>query len=190
MLKITKMSISPQRFDRTLRYFVRLCQLGLLTAPTEKKQNFKNPTWQTAAILKTAKLSYLCNVLTDFDLIWHCDACWSPAPDVKFNFFTADAMHPRYQPWAFVCVCLCLSVSVSVCLSVTSRSSTKTAKRRITQTTPHDSQFSDAKDLREIRPGSPPTKAPNAGGVGQNRRLLTNNRLYIENGTRQTHTSY
>jgi len=32
--------------------------------------------------------------------------------------------------------------------------------------------------------GSPPTRAPNAGGVGQNRRLLTNNRLYLENGTR------
>ena len=31
-----------------------------------------------------------------------------------------------------VCVCLCL------CPSVTSRCSTKTAKRRITQTTPHD----------------------------------------------------
>ena len=44
--------------------------------------------------------------------------------------------------------------------------------------------FSDAKDLREIRPGSPPTGAPNAGGVGQNRRLSTNNRLYLENGTR------
>ena len=29
--------------------------------------------------------------------------------------------------------------------------------------------FSDAKDLHEIRPGSPPTRAPNAGGVGQNR---------------------
>jgi len=43
---------------------------------------------------------------------------------------------------------------------------------------------SDAKDLREIRPGSPPTGAPNAGGVGQNRRLSTNNRLYLENGTR------
>jgi len=27
-------------------------------------------------------------------------------------------------------------------------------------------QFSDAKDLREIRPGSPPTGAPNAAGVG------------------------
>ena len=35
---------------------------------------------------------------------------------------------------------LCLSVCLSVCvrLSVTSRSSTKTAKHRITQTTPHD----------------------------------------------------
>jgi len=37
--------------------------------------------------------------------------------------------------------------------------------------------YSDAKDLREIRPGSPSTGAPNAGGVGQNRRLSTNNRL-------------
>ena len=44
--------------------------------------------------------------------------------------------------------------------------------------------FSDAKDLREIPPESPPTVAPNAGGVGQNRRLSTNNRLYLENGTR------
>ena len=34
---------------------------------------------------------------------------------------------------------LCLSVSVRLCPSVTSRSSTKTAKRRITQITPHDS---------------------------------------------------
>ena len=44
--------------------------------------------------------------------------------------------------------------------------------------------FSDAKDLRKIRPGSPPMRAPNAGGVGQNRPLLTNSRLYLENGTR------
>ena len=27
-------------------------------------------------------------------------------------------------------------------------------------------------------------RAPNAGGVGQNWQLLTNNRLYLENGTR------
>jgi len=50
--------------------------------------------------------------------------------------------------------------------------------------------FSEAKDLREIRPGSPPTGAPNASGVGQNRRLSTNNWLYFENGTRQTHVFY
>jgi len=49
----------------------------------------------------------------------------------------------------------------------------------ITETTPHDSE-----DLREIRPGSPPTGALNADGVGQNRRLSTNNRLYLDNGTR------
>ena len=47
-----------------------------------------------------------------------------------------------------------------------------------------DSSFSDAKDLPEIRPASPPAGAPNAGGVGQNRRLSKNNRLYLENGTR------
>jgi len=54
-----------------------------------------------------------------------------------------------------------------------------------TQTTSHQGLlFSNAKDLREIRRGSPPTGAPNTGGVGQNRRLSTNNRLYLENGTR------
>jgi len=42
----------------------------------------------------------------------------------------------------------------------------------------------DAKDLREIRPGSPPTGAPNAGEVGQNQRLLINNRLYLKNSKR------
>ena len=51
-----------------------------------------------------------------------------------------------------------VSVCLSVRLSVTSRSSTKTAKRRITQTTPHDSPETpvfEAKNLREIRLGSP-----------------------------------
>ena len=72
-----------------------------------------------------------------------------------------------------------VSVRLSVCLSVTSRCSTKTAKLRITQ-----GDSSDAKDLREIRPGSPATGAQNADGVGQTRRVSTNNRLYLENGTR------
>ena len=80
-----------------------------------------------------------------------------------------------------------VSVCLSVRPSVTSRCSTKTAKRRIhtnnTTRLPRDSSFLMPK-ISAIRPGSPPTRAPNAGGVGQNRRLLTNNRLYIENGTR------
>jgi len=68
----------------------------------------------------------------------------------------------------FYCAMLCIrstshgpvSNHPSVCLSVTSQSSTKTAKRRITQTTPHDSSGT------------------------QNWRLSTNNWLYLENGTR------
>jgi len=60
-------------------------------------------------------------------------------------------------------------VSVCLCLSVTSRSSTKTAKRRITQTTPHDSPgilvFWCQRPPRNST-GVPPTMVPNAGGVG------------------------
>ena len=84
-------------------------------------------------------------------------------------------------------------VRPSVSLSVTSRSSTKTAKLRITKkhhTTVQGLWFSEAKDLREIPPGSPPAGAPNAGGVVENRPLSTNNRLFLENGTRQTHGFY
>ena len=49
----------------------------------------------------------------------------------RFEFLPRDAMHPRYQPWP--------CVRPSVRPSATSRSSTKTAKRRITKTAPHDS---------------------------------------------------
>ena len=64
--------------------------MGLLTAPTVKNLNFKNPRWRRDTILKTVKSPYLCNLLTDFDEIWHSDACWSPAPDVKFKFLIFD----------------------------------------------------------------------------------------------------
>jgi len=77
------------------------------------------------------------------------------------NVFTARC-------YASAVLAMGLCPSVCVCLSVTSRCSTKMAKRSITQMTPHDSAGTlvfYAKDLREIRPGSPPTRAPNAGGV-------------------------
>jgi len=44
--------------------------MGLLTVQTVKNFNFKNPIWQMAAILKTVKSPFLCNLLTDFDEIW------------------------------------------------------------------------------------------------------------------------
>jgi len=50
------------------------------------------------------------------------------------SIFTA-----RCYASAVLAMALCPSVRLSVCLSVTSRCSTKTAKRRITQTAPHDS---------------------------------------------------
>jgi len=60
---------------------------------------------------------------------------------------------------------------LSVCLSVISRFSNETAKRRITQTTPHDSQWgtlvSDAKDLGKTERGHPTAaEVPNAAQAG------------------------
>ena len=52
---------------------------------------------------------------------------------VDYTVFTA-----RCYAFAVLAMGLCLSVCPSVRLSVTSQSSTKTAKRRITQSTPHD----------------------------------------------------
>jgi len=64
-------------------------------------------------------------------------------------------------------VVVCLSMCVCVC--VTLRYCIKTAKRRITEITPHDSPETlvyDTKVRGEIRTGSPPTGATNASGVG------------------------
>jgi len=78
------------------------------------------------------------------------------------SFLPRDAMLSAV--YAFV-VCVC----VSVCLSVTLRFCIKTAKRRITQITPHDSPMTLVFCQRshgEIRTGSPPNGATNAGEVG------------------------
>ena len=53
----------------------------------------------------------------------------------RFSYFYRAMLCIRGTSHGPVSACPCLSVSVSI----TSRSSTKTAKRRITQTTPHDS---------------------------------------------------
>jgi len=97
-----------------------------------------------------------------------------------YHFFPLDAIS------AVLAMALCLSVCMSVCPSqvgvLLKRLNVGLHKQHFTIAQRH--LFSEAKDLREIRPGSPPTGAPNVGGVGQNRRLSINNRLYLENGKR------
>ena len=96
-----------------------------------------------AAILRTVTSSHLGNLLTDFYRAMLCIRGTSHGP-VSF------------------CVCVCLSVSV------TSRSSTKTANvgsHKQHRTISQEVYFSVAKDRLEIRPGSSPTRAPNAGAV-------------------------
>ena len=85
-MKIKKIAIYPQRFDRSLRNLIRWCKMGLLTAPTVKKSNFTNPRWLTAAILRTVKSPYLCSRLTDFDEIWHDDAHGPPTAERRLKF--------------------------------------------------------------------------------------------------------
>ena len=74
ILKITKIAISPQRFGLSLRNLVHWCRIGVLTSLIVKNIKFPNQRWRTAAILKTVKLPYFCNRLTDFYEIWHGNA--------------------------------------------------------------------------------------------------------------------
>ena len=79
------------------------------------------------------------------------------------------------------------SVCPSVRLSVTSRSSTKVAKPRITQITPYDSPGILVFWCQKYRRNPNeiiPTGAPNADGIGKSWQISTNNSLYLENGTR------
>jgi len=87
--KITKITISLQWIDRFSRNFARLCKMCFLTVQSVENLNFQNPRWRTAAILKTVKLPYLRNSLTDFDEIWHAGADWphTGGRSLKFPIF-------------------------------------------------------------------------------------------------------
>ena len=57
--------------------------------------------------------------------------------------------------------------------------------------TPKDASFLMPMISAKFDRGHPlRSRAPNAGGVGQNRRVSTNNQLYLEDGTRQTQSFY
>ena len=83
------------------------------------------------------------------------------------------------------------AVRLSDCPSVTAGIVSKPLNTRIIQITPHDSPGTLvfwAEDVCEIQLGSPPTGALNAGELGKNWRLSTNDSLYIKNSTRSTHS--
>ena len=104
--------------------------------------------------------------------------------------------HASTPPLSFyrAMLCICgLAMGLCLCLSVTSRSSTKTAKQRITQTTPHDTPGTLVfwcQRSPQNSTGVTPYEGAECRWDGQNRRLLTNNGLYLENGTIQTHGFY
>ena len=78
-----------------------------------------------------------------------------------------------------------MALCLSVCLSVTSRCSTKTAKRMITQTTPHDSpgtlSFLTPKISAKFDRGHALQGRQCRWGRSKS---ATNSRLYLENGKR------
>jgi len=77
-------------------------------------------------------IALLLDVMSAAACYAHLAICRVARKIYSFSFLPRDAMHPRYYSHGPVSVSVCQSVSV------TSRSSTKTAKHRITQTTPHD----------------------------------------------------
>jgi len=94
ILTISKIAISLQQFDRSLRNLARLCKIGLLTVSAAKKFEFPKSNMAEVAILKTVKSPYLSNRLTDFDEIWHADVDWPPTGDrsLKFSIFQKKEM--------------------------------------------------------------------------------------------------
>ena len=81
---------------------------------------------------------------------------WNPLGHMQVCTLLQTDNHASTPPLSFFTArCYASAVlAMGLCLSVTSRCSTKSAKRRITQTTPHDSPGTLVywcQDLREIR---------------------------------------
>ena len=73
MLKITKISISPQQFDRSLRNLVRWCKMGLITAPTVKKFEFQKSNMADGRHFENRKIA---TSLQPRDRFWWNLAQW------------------------------------------------------------------------------------------------------------------
>jgi len=65
--------------------------------------NFQNPSWRTAAILKTVKSPYLLNRLTDLDEIRHSDANQDGGnrhlENLKKSRYLLNSLTDLYEIW-------------------------------------------------------------------------------------------
>ena len=108
-----------------------------------KRKNYPNPkliimfTNESISFQFTRDVRYSIVYVLNMNSSCSCSQCHGQCQSRVGRFLPREAMHPGIRGFRGTSHGP-VSVSVSVCLSVTSRCSTKTAKRRITQTTPHD----------------------------------------------------
>jgi len=122
----------------------------------------RHQLWHSQVILHTCLSDKRAKTYIDNVRIVSC------AHGLECRFYSRFLPHNAMLS-AVYSVVLCVCVCVCVCVSVTLRYCIKTAKRRIKQiflTIASWLYFSDTKVNGEIRTGSPPTGATNAGGVG------------------------
>ena len=134
-----------------------LCELLIVAA--------SSATWRTTC---QSAVAVICQYeATDQHQVIYCHAVWCSFVCCFDVWELSEVSFYR----AMLCIRGTSHGSVSVCLSqvgvLLKRLNVGSHKQH--HTISQGLWFSDAKDLHEIRPGSPPTRAPNAGGVGQNR---------------------
>ena len=120
------------------------------------------------------------------------DSPWKSQSERQRTGINGESTSMVRQPWdrgrlentknSYVSAVLVMALCQSVHPSVTSRYSTKTAKRRITGTTPHDSPVTLVfwrQRFPQNSSGVTPCGGDKCRWAGQNRRLSTNNIGYI-----------
>ena len=108
---------------------------NMLLESVERKE--KSQRWEGFVNRQVLSLQGKSERVVDVDGAWWINRRWCDRHRKWRSVFTARCYASAVLAMG-LCPSVSVSVSVCVCLSVTSRCSTKTAKYRITQTTPHD----------------------------------------------------
>jgi len=101
------------------------------------KRKEKSLRWEGFVNRQVLSLQGKSERVVDVDGAWWINRRWCDRHRKWRSVFTARCYASAVLAMG-LCPSVSVSVSVCVCLSVTSRCSTKTAKHRIIQTTPHD----------------------------------------------------